>query len=199
ERLQCVLRCPAPDCGEKMDLELPVGDMLLPPYADSRPWHETTVGENGASYAVRFRLPTGADQEAAAVLARRDPGAAAEQLLHRCGERVAPAGEPDAAMEAWPSAVAEQIPAQMAALDPQAELELSLVCPECGGAFSALFDAAAYFARELAGQTRHLYREVHLLAFHYHWSEAEIMAMTGPKRRLYLELLAEELDRERSA
>src|SRR5262249_51422568 len=124
ERLQCVLRCPAPDCGEKMDLELPVGDMLLPPYADSRPWHETTVGENGASYAVRFRLPTGADQEAAAVLARRDPGAAAEQLLHRCVERVAPAGEPDAAMEAWPSAVAEQIPAQMAALDPQAELEL---------------------------------------------------------------------------
>jgi hypothetical protein len=43
---------------------------------------------------------------------------------------------------------------------------------------------------------KHLYREVHLLAFFYHWSEAEIMGMTAKKRHLYLDLLTEALTEE---
>ncbi|HEX7048849.1 MAG TPA: hypothetical protein VF188_01455 [Longimicrobiales bacterium] len=39
-----------------------------------------------------------------------------------------------------------------------------------------------------------LYREVHHLAFHYHWSEAEILAMTRSKRQRYLSLLAQHLE-----
>jgi hypothetical protein len=34
---------------------------------------------------------------------------------------------------------------------------------------------------------------VHLLALHYHWSEAEILGMTQQKRRLYLDLLSDAL------
>ena len=42
-----------------------------------------------------------------------------------------------------------------------------------------------------------LFREVHLLAYHYHWSETDILELTGPRRRRYLALLAETLAAER--
>jgi hypothetical protein len=194
ERLQCVLICPDPDCGEKMDLDLRVSDLLLPPYPHAQEWYETTITENGSNYSVRFRLPTGVNQEAAAALARSDPQAAAGLLLRRCVERVATEdGQP---VENLPPVVIDQLPNIMAGLDPQAELMLDATCPVCGHAFSTLFDTATYFFQELDSRARHLYREVHLLAFYYHWSEAEIMDMTARKRRLYLDLLTEALTEE---
>ena len=196
DRLQCVLSCPRPDCDEKMDLELKVSDLLLPPYPHAQERYEATVRENGTAYGVRFRLPTGADQEAAASLAPSDPQAAADLVLRRCVERVTAEGENGQPIKDWPPAVARQIPAIMAELDPQAELVLNLNCPVCGHAFSTLLDTAAFFFQELAGRVRHLYREVHLLAFYYHWSEAEIMGMTARKRHRYLDLLAEALSEE---
>lgn len=196
ERLQCVLGCPNPDCGEKMDVDLKVSDLLMSPYPHVRAWYETTVSENCAAYKIRFRLPTGADQEAAAGLAHSDPQAAADLLLRRCVECVTAQDESSEPIEDWPPAVAHQLPAIMAELDPQAELMLNLTCPVCSHACSALFDTATYFFQELAGRMRHLYREVHLLAFYYHWSEAEIMGMTARKRHRYLDLLAEALAEE---
>jgi hypothetical protein len=189
ERVQCVLRCPDRGCGEKLDLELDVGELLLPPYPHARQHHETMVAGNGTSYRVRFRLPTGADQEAVETLARIDLNAAAHSVLERCIEEVV---EEDAgAVEALPPVVAERLPALMAELDPHAELRLNLACPACRNGFSALLDAGTYFIQELEGKTKHLYREVHTLALYYHWSEAEIVAMSTRKRGMYLGLLEE--------
>jgi hypothetical protein len=193
DRMPCVLICLNPECGEKMDLDLKVSDLLMPPYPDARALYETTVKEDGTAYRVCFRLPTGADQETAAALARADPQAAADLLLRRCVGCVTAEGENGKPTKDWPPAVAQQLPAIMAELDPQAELILNLTCPVCGHAFSALFDTATYLFQELANRMKHLYQEVHLLAFYYHWSEAEIMGMTARKRHLYLKLLAEAL------
>jgi hypothetical protein len=44
-----------------------------------------------------------------------------------------------------------------------------------------------------------LYREIHYLAYHYHWSEREIMDMTRDKRRKYIEVLADEIERLNNA
>ncbi len=185
ERLQCVLSCPDADCGERMDLDLRVSDLLVPPYLHAQERYETTITENGDTYHVCFHLPTGAHQEEAAALARSDPQAAVDLLLRRCVECV-----DDRAVEDLPPVVIEQLPTFMAELDSQAELMLELACPACDHAFSTLFDTAAYFFQELDNRAEHLYGEVHLLAFHYHWSEAEIMGMTLGKRHLYLDLLA---------
>lgn len=38
-----------------------------------------------------------------------------------------------------------------------------------------------------------LYQEVHLMALHYHWSEADILRLPFSKRRRYLQLLAQHL------
>jgi hypothetical protein len=194
DHLQAFVECPAPDCGETMDLDLKVSDLLLPPYDHCRRSYEAEVAENGTDYRVRFRLPTGADQEDAAILARTDPQAAAERLLRRCVES-ATNGDGES-VGALPPAVADRISAAMSELDPQAELMLSLTCPTCSHAFLAPFDTANYLFQELDSRVKRLYREAHLLAFYYHWSEAEIINMPDRKRRLYLELLEEALTEE---
>ncbi|MGH7369592.1 MAG: hypothetical protein ACREIN_01735 [Candidatus Methylomirabilaceae bacterium] len=194
DTLSCVLVCANEPCREKMDLDLAVRELLLAPYPHAQERYEMTIADNGTTYRVRFRLPTGADQEAAVSVVLDDPADAAALLLQRCVERVAVENGGERPAIALPSSVARVLAQAMADLDPQAELLLNLTCPSCGTPSSVTFDAADYFFRELSGRQQHLYREVHLLAFHYHWSEAEIMAMTGAKRRLYLGLLSEALN-----
>jgi hypothetical protein len=193
ERLACVLVCPAEACGEKMDLDLHISDLLVPPYDWTGRAFNAVLSddEGGDGYRVRFRLPTGADQEAAATLARTDPEAAVTLVLERCVERVTDGAGREVPVTALPPAVVAALSAAMAERDPQAETIVELVCPECEAAFTAPFDAADYLHRELRDHGRAVYREVHQLALAYHWSETEILAMTRPRRRLYLGLLAE--------
>jgi len=197
ERLQCILTCPHTGCGAKMDLELKVSDLLLPPYPHYREGYEVIVNSNGTAFRVRFRLPKGIDQEEAASLARDDPQAAAGLLLGRCVDSVTAEEGNGGPIADWPTAVSQQLPAIMAELDPQAEVTLSLSCPACRQGFSVLFDTATYFFKELAGRVKHLYQEVHTLALYYHWSEAEIMGMTARKRGLYLDLLSDNLSEQK--
>ena len=44
-----------------------------------------------------------------------------------------------------------------------------------------------------------LRREVFALAYHLKWSAADVLALPVTDRRAYLELLAEQLEREREA
>src|SRR5262249_46205651 len=131
--------------------------------------------------AVRFRLPTGGDQEAVLGL---ELASAADALLARClladGPPLAP-GERAAVVEA------------MDRLAPQIDLELDLKCPECTRAFVAPFDTTAFFLHEMRINGRQLLREVHFLAFYYHWSEADILSLRRDRRRAYLALLRDTL------
>jgi hypothetical protein len=176
EKLTSVLRCPRAGCDERMDLELRVSDLLVAPPDEPAEVHSLmTEGEE-----IRFRLPNGADLEEAAELAQTDVDAAARLLLERC---VLSPSVPDA----------RALAAKMAELDPQAELILELTCTKCERPFTALFDTASFLFGELAARRGALYREVHQLALHYHWSESDILALTPARRRRYLDLLAESL------
>jgi hypothetical protein len=170
ERLECVLSCPDPACGEAMEVELRAGDLLLAPYEDARPEYDEE--------AARFRLPNGGDLEAAAVAARDGVEAGVRLVLERC----VLAGEPGAGIDAL-----------MAELDPQADIELELVCPACAHAFTVAFDTGDFLVREVGRDSDSLLREIHLLGLHYHWPESELMAMTPRRRRRYLNHLAEAL------
>jgi len=169
ERVPCVLECPA--CGERMDLELAVADLLVGAYADAAAEH--TLGP------LRFRLPTGADLEAAAEAA--DAEAGATLLLERCVLAGALTG-----------AAREALEDELERLDPQAELRIAAACPSCGEPVDALVDAGALLLDELAGGADRLFREVHALARHYHWSEREILGLELRRRRRYLDLLVDD-------
>ena len=85
----------------------------------------------------------------------------------------------------------EHLALVMAELDPQAALDLAAVCPACGVEFLAPFDAAEFLRQELMLTGDALFREVHLLASHYHWDEADILALPRRRRRRYLACLGE--------
>jgi hypothetical protein len=57
----------------------------------------------------------------------------------------------------------------------------------------APFDTTAFFLSEMRINGEQLLREVHSLAFYYHWSEAEIMSLRRDRRRAYLSLLSDAL------
>jgi hypothetical protein len=197
DRMQCVLSCPSPDCGEKLDLQLSVTDLLVPARDGQPERYEASVTGDDTSWLVRFRLPTGSDQEAVAGLARGDLSAAVETLLLRSIDSAVSREGADAG--GLPEAVRQQLPGLMSELDPQAEIKLTVTCQVCGGTFEVLFDAAGYFFQELKAGMRLLFHEVHLLAYHYHWSLREILGMSVRSRRRFLQLLEEELSAGASA
>ena len=187
DRLACVIRCP--ECREPMDLDLRVSDLLLPPLPDAPFEHELEADDGGTPYHVWFRLPTGADLEDAAMVAARDGIAeAARRILERCVARVTSGGE----TVPLPSRLERVVSMAMASRDPQAELMLRLVCPSCGAHFEALLDSASFLFDEIGARVRTLFGEVHLLARHYHWSEAEILSLSPARRHAYLSLIGEE-------
>jgi hypothetical protein len=192
ENIAGVLSCPHPECSAKMDLPLTVSELLMPPYSYETLLHEAMVEDQVTQYRVSFRLPNGSDQEAAAPLAVTDTAAAADLVLERCVQEIIEL-ESGRALGWLPQAVKETLPSKMVDLDPQAEILLNLTCSKCARAFVLPFDTGAYLYQEIARQAQSLYREVHLLAFHYHWSEAEILGMTARRRHRYLELLCDDL------
>jgi hypothetical protein len=198
ERISCVLRCPEESCGQKMDLDIGVSDLLVPPSPLETTLQETVLHLGDRRYRIRFRLPNGGDQEEAALLARDDPQAAVRFVIERCVKEVEVDGT-QGTCEDLDEQVTEALGRVMTDLDPQAEMLFNLTCPACGATFMVPFDAADYLFRELSCQREGLYKEVHQLAFHYHWSESEILAMSRSRRRLYLGLLAESLGTGRVA
>jgi hypothetical protein len=167
DAIELVTDCPA--CGEALELSLAAADVRV------------EVGDAGAEHSlpvgIRFRLPTSADL--LAVAAVPDVGAARAALAERC----VAAGGPLA--ESTIVALAERI----AELDPQADIDLSLRCGECGERWTAPFDVADHVWRRLDARARALVAEVAALAAAFGWNEDEILGLSGERRRLYLDLV----------
>jgi hypothetical protein len=178
DRFAAVFSCPA--CKRAMDVEFLAQDISIEPRLQNTVAY--TWASDDAQRVVRYRLPNGADQEAVADLRAGD---AVEALLARC--LIDDGGTPLSNEERV------AVIAEMDARAPQIDLELELNCPECGHSFTTPFDCTSFFFSEIRAQSRHLIREVHYLALHYHWSEAEILNLQRDRRRRYLALLTEDI------
>lgn len=179
--LDCYAQCP--QCGEALEFTLEttnlrVFDPGLSPEADY------TFAVEG--FDVTFRRPNSFDL--AAIAGEPDVESAKASLLKRCllqanhsGTAISP--------QAFPPELVAQLAAKMAEVDPQAEILLDLCCPSCQHEWQTLFDIVSFFWTELNAQAKRLLLEVHQLARHYNWREADILAMTAMRRNLYLELI----------
>lgn len=190
DTLDCTLRCPRAACGERLDLRLSVSDLLL----SSTGAPDTVAGTyelaceaEGSHFELVFRLPNADDLELAA-RPGLDASGGALAILERCVQTARRDGVtvPAATL---PAEVRTAVAAAMRAHDPQAEVQLEMSCPACGEPFSSLFDTGAYFLRELDARAVRTLRDVHTLALHYHWSEADILALPAERRAHYLGLL----------
>jgi len=185
------LICPWPECGEQVTLQFSINDVPIEAPASVAARH-TLQPAGGSPAEIEFRLPNGGDQEALAGMLAENEAAALTALLARCVRRIDddlhPAQERIAAL---PAAVRAEIESRMAAAAPKVGQTMDVRCPECGRMFVAPFDIQRFFLGELRTDGAQLYREVHYLAYHYHWAEGEIMAMTRDKRHMYIDVLAE--------
>ena len=191
EKLSCVVNCSQSDCQGQIGIDVDIGDLLLPPYSEFQQSYQRTIKNNEDNYKVDFRLPRGMDQEKIAVVAKNDPESAAIQLICSCILKVMKNGR--VYTKTIPHLVNAELFNTMDELDPQAEISFGITCPECSAEFSFLLDMGMFFRDELKQRYNDLFSEVHFLAYHYHWSEQEIMTMTVGKRRLYCDLLLNEI------
>jgi len=176
DQVQAVVQCPV--CTNPMDVSFLASEVPV----TFRPQTTASYALELTDRTVRFRLPTGGDQEA--MLGGRAEDAA-DGLLQRCLLEVD--GQPLSSEER------EAVIAAMERLAPQIDLELDVTCPECSRHFLAPFDTTAFFFQEMGLKQDQLLHEVHALAFYYHWSEAEILGLERDRRRAYLRLLNESL------
>lgn len=75
---------------------------------------------------------------------------------------------------------------KLEAVDPAADLAIDLVCADCGHAYRASIDIAAFAAAALDRRAARLYDEVDAIASAYGWSEDAILALPGDRRRRYV-------------
>jgi hypothetical protein len=184
DEFRVVFPCSA--CGNKMDVLFGADAVPVTARPQTSAEYSIQLGlSSDSGPAVRFRLPCGADQEA---VVRLEPEQAADMLLDRC---VLGSGG-----KSFSSADREAIADAMEELAPQVDLELDLTCPDCGSQFLAPFDTTAFFFNEMRISSGQLLREIHSLAFYYHWSQAEILGLRRDRRRTYLGLLSEALRHE---
>ncbi|QDF96889.1 hypothetical protein CJ010_10270 [Azoarcus sp. DD4] len=163
-------------CAAGFDFHLDYADLPAKPAAPGFPYARVTI----ARRPLTLRVPTGADQ----IRILREP---AEQrrdaLLRRLEVR-----DPGAA-SALPTTLAEadiaRCEAALEALLPEVVCEVAATCPECGAANAVGLDPYAVLGHSAAP----LLTEVHRLAWHYHWSEAEILALPSGRRAHYLRLI----------
>lgn len=178
-RVVALATCPA--CDHPLELDFLTSDIQAEPRAGER--GDLTLEIDG--YHVSFRLPDSRDLLA---LAQSDSGDERRQLLERCLVAVEREGQEVSSGE-LPASVVAAVNETMATADPQADVELALCCPGCEHNWLASFDVFAFFWDELTAWAQRLLQEVHLLASIYGWSEADILAMSALRRRLYLEMI----------
>jgi hypothetical protein len=160
-------------CGERLELSFDASRLAPPAHGD---------GELQLA-GYRFHLPCSRDL--AAVTQERDIETAALELMERCciGR---PADPPPSEF----SDLLAEVEEGLEALDPAADISLSLACEACGHQWAAGFDIGALLWDEIAAGARALLAEVDMLARAYGWTEPEILALSAQRRAAYLAMVA---------
>jgi hypothetical protein len=198
------ISCPLAECGSRIDVVFGTDAVPVVESTEKGPRHPMTldaadvaVDEHGETHRdLTFRLPNGADQEELSPLLHRNAAAALTGLLERCVTSIGPFSPPPARLVGGLSPAARRtIERRMEDLAPQVDLTMESTCPECGQTYSVPWDIQSFLFGEIRVNAELLHHEVHYLAFHYHWSEREILEMPRQRRRHYVERLAEEIER----
>ena len=187
-RVIAEINCNTASCGQRVDLSFGIDAWLAhhrPRSGRSRRrdwwteradddapgWYILHNNAGGDADAVRFRLPTLADQIAIDGL----PDAVAA-LAVRC---IRPANSP--------GQTRLRVEAAMAMLSPPLAGPLQGRCPHCAAPIAARFEARLYCLQEMRDRARFVYDDIDALAERYHWSERAILTLPYARRITYVE------------
>lgn len=176
-RMRLFGKCP--ECGRGLELALSTKDIR-----SETSTAETIMREEGLE--VSFRLPDSNDLAAAS--RAPDIAKAKRLLLERCLLGVMRFGKPCSPPDLNDEEIGH-LAARMAECDPQADVLIEMICPDCSHAWTSIFDISAFFWKELQAEAKRLLLEVHALAWAYGWSEGDILSMSAARRRSYLDMV----------
>jgi hypothetical protein len=179
--LTSLTACPV--CGERLEFSLNVSDIRVSAPDTRSPGLHLALDD----YSLDFRLPNTGDLIEAGRISEIEQ--IQRVLIERCVRDARRKDEPMTA-ERLPPQIVEALASRMAEADPQADTRLALSCPVCGHRWQALFDIVSFFWGEIQAWVLRILREVHLLASAYGWHEADILAMSTMRRRIYLGMVA---------
>jgi hypothetical protein len=180
-RMECLTECPA--CGAQVEAEIQCSDILFADFETPVVLKHTL--EEG-EFRIEFRPLTSVDL--LAIRGYSDVGSARALLVRRAVSAAWRNGIPVAATN-LPADLIEKTGDVLSERDPQCEVRLRQVCPQCEHAWTSLFDIVSFFWRELSVRAERLLSEVQQIAKAYGWSEREIMSMSPVKRQFYLEAI----------
>jgi hypothetical protein len=112
-----------------------------------------------------------------------------ERCIRACGQRQLGAGVSGLSTDVTAAIVREILDAS-----PELDTTLDLECIECKTPFRFVYEPVHALLGELRASRAALLKEVHYLALHYHWSQAEILSLPRTLRHEYLGLLEAELE-----
>ena len=159
-------------CRQPFDFELDLANLPVVEGNADYPFVDVALGDD----QMRFRLPSGADQQALALV---EQDAATAVILDRCMV------EGNLPVDALDDAQVAQIEQAMDDAAPGIVTELSVTCAHCGEANGIYLDPYQLLNRGYGS----LLQEVHTLASNYHWSERDILDMPAARRAMYLKLI----------
>jgi hypothetical protein len=173
DRLDACADCPA--CRARVEFSLSCAALLAQTPNAAVPAKSIDLDD------ALFELRCADSADAAAMAAASDVESAVDVMLARC---VRPVG---AAHEITPVRRGA-LAAELAALDPAAEIMFDLSCAACGHEWQMVFDIGHFLWLQIRSRARRLLQEVDGLARAYHWNEAEILGMSEARRAWYLEM-----------
>ncbi len=190
DRLLLSVRCPNPACAELSDLTMSIHDVVGEIEQPEAEWFEV----DGLEGRIRFRPPTGADDELCELESGLDREQKAALLFGRLLEPASTQPAPDG--NGWPALSAEtrRAVASRLALHRSPDLLFVSRCTTCAALMELLLDPLELLCRELRLGARRLIAEVHALAFHYGWQEDQILGLPRERRWTYLDLLRRQLN-----
>ena len=176
KRIRADAICPSDGCSAPIEVSFYIQDYLTH-HAPRKPRGVKPDAEPGwfqfQDGAISFRLPVVADQAAIA----RHPHPK-QELMQRC---IRP---PDLKARQL-----RRVENALEAIAPSLAGTLQGKCVECGAEVEIFFDPQQFTLRELRNQAAFIYEDIHLLAFYYQWSEAEILALPRHRRMHYAEMI----------
>lgn len=213
DRVRADVPCPAPVCGQRIDIEFSVEDFL----AHHCPQSEEEAGNGGAvrsadepGWFSLSDMPEDSDTFATDVAGFAEGSSRAKESypggpepatvafrLPTADDLLAVVGQPDGEGELTrrclrpaqvPDRLRQRVEAAMEAMAPSLSSDLEGLCPECGTTVTVQFDARWFCLRELRDRAVFIYQDVDLLARRYHWSETEILSIPQLRRSAYAEL-----------
>jgi hypothetical protein len=172
------LRPECTSCGSLFDLGLDRLSLPVKKAKDGFPFFSVHVRDK----ELNVRVPNGRDQE---YIVSSDDSTAVRDLLKKCIVSVSGQPSTDEYISGLSDADIKTISRAMEEVAPAVTTGLPTSCPECQSEQTVYLDPYEMTGTRLSS----LYQEVHTLAYNYHWSEQEILALPHERRQMYLRLI----------